>query len=264
MKISLLISTYNWPEALACVLESVRRQRRMPDEVLIADDGSGEATRETVRRYAALLPCPLRHVWHEDDGFRLAAIRNKAIAAATGDYIVQVDGDCILDRHFVADHGTMAEPGYFVCGSRTLVSEARTAEVTKACRPALHVWSRGIRARENGLRMSWLSRLLRDRQGRIRGCNMAFWRDDLVRVNGYDESFTGWGNEDLELAVRLQNAGVKRRTLKFGGILYHLWHPFAPRDRQRATKEIVDRCRAERRTRCERGVDRYLGPEQKK
>ena len=113
MTVSLIISTYNNPEYLYLTLKSVMNQRRLPDEILIADDGSGEATRTLVEEMAAESFVPLRHIWHEDEGFRLGAIRNKAIAEAKGEYIIQIDGDIVLHPPFVADHVKMAREGWF-------------------------------------------------------------------------------------------------------------------------------------------------------
>ena len=118
MKVTLLIITYNWPEALRMVLESAMHQSKMPDEIVIGDDGSTAETKLLIESYAKSSPVPVVHVWQEDKGFRRTVILNKAIAKATGDYIIQVDGDVILDSHFVADHLEVAQKGCFVCGSR--------------------------------------------------------------------------------------------------------------------------------------------------
>lgn len=122
MKTTLLITTYNWPKALELVLYSVLHQHVMPDEVVIADDGSTEETKKLIDRYAVKMPVPVIWVWQEDKGFRRTSILNKAIAKATGDYIIQVDGDVVLSSHFVEDHIEMAQKGCFVCGSRVLLS----------------------------------------------------------------------------------------------------------------------------------------------
>ena len=115
MKTTLLITTYNWPKALELVLYSVLHQHVMPDEVVIADDGSTEETKKLIDRYADKMPVPVIWVWQEDKGFRRTSILNKAIAKATGDYIIQVDGDVVLSSHFVEDHIEMAQKGCFVC-----------------------------------------------------------------------------------------------------------------------------------------------------
>jgi glycosyltransferase involved in cell wall biosynthesis len=259
--ISLLIATYNWPRALELVLASVRAQRVVPHEVVIADDGSRDDTRALIAREALTFPCPVVHVWHEDTGFRLAAIRNKAIARARGDYVVQIDGDIVLHPAFVAGHARAARRGRYVQGSRALLSEAVTRRLLQGESVALGVRTRGLENRPNALYAPWLSPLVRgatDALRRTRGCHMAFWRDDLVRVNGYDEHIEGWGREDSELATRLINAGVRRRNLKFSAVAYHLWHTTANQEAVDRNHERVVRAQRERLVRAECGLDQYL------
>ena len=129
MTVSLIISTYNWPRALYLCLDSVMQQTVMPSEILIADDGSGMSTRDVVKHFENISPVPVRHIWHEDNGFRLAAIRNKAIAASKGKYIIQIDGDLILQRNFIQDHMLFAREGCFVTGSRGIITELLTRKV---------------------------------------------------------------------------------------------------------------------------------------
>ena len=123
MKTSLLISTYNWPEALELVLLSANNQSEQPDEILIADDGSSEETKNLIENFQKKLIVPIHHFWHEDTGFRKAIILNKAIAAAKGDYIIQVDGDCIMHKDFVRDHKALAQPNVYLFGSRVNIQE---------------------------------------------------------------------------------------------------------------------------------------------
>lgn len=135
MTVSLLVSTYNWPRALYLCLDSVMQQTVLPDEILIADDGSGMATRDVVRHFERISPVPMRHIWHEDRGFRVATIRNKAIAASTCDYIIQIDGDLILERHFVQDHILFAKPGCYVSGRGHAASSPSPSPVRSSAEP---------------------------------------------------------------------------------------------------------------------------------
>ena len=259
---SLLIATYNWPEALAVVLASVRAQRVFPSEVLIADDGSSEPTRALIRAAAQGFPVPLRHVWHEDAGFRLGTIRNKAMAIATGEYLIQLDGDLVLHPEFVASHLVFARPGSYVQGSRVMLDEARTRECLERGRIVTSAWSRGVRNRVNALHLPWLSRVARgptDPLRRTRGCNMAFWRDDIIRVNGYNEEIEGWGREDSELAARLQNSGIRRRNLKFSGVAWHLHHRTRSQQSLEKNHDIFERTRRDGLTRCARGIAQWTG-----
>lgn len=262
MTVSLIISTYNWPRALYLCLDSVMQQTVMPTEILIADDGSGIATRDVVRHFEALSPVPVRHIWHEDKGFRLAAIRNKAIAASRCDYIVQIDGDLILQRDFIRDHRIFAQPGCYVTGSRGIITEMLTQKVLSGEITSLTPLMKGVRNSNNVVRiplMAFLYRTLGPTRF-VKGCNMAFWRKDLIRVNGYDESFCGWGREDTELAVRLDNSGVRQRCMKFCGVVFHLYHGKCDRDRLSENEERYQQTIREHRTCCIAGLDRHLTP----
>lgn len=258
---SLLIATYNWPEALGLVLSSVRAQRTMPGEVVIADDGSREATRVLIEREAATFPVPLRHVWHEDAGFRLAMIRNKSMVAAAGEYLIQLDGDMVLHPGFIAAHLNFARAGTYVQGSRAMLDASRTASAIATGRVHAGPFSRGIRNRANALYAPMLSPLTgRAHRGldRTRGCNMAFWKADIVRANGYNEALEGWGREDSELAARLQHAGVLRRNLKFSAVAWHLHHGSPNQDALARNHAEFERTVRERKTRCERGIDQWM------
>lgn len=231
----------------------------MPDEVVIADDGSRSDTRELIEQVAAKFPVPLRHIWHEDEGFRLTVIRNKAMAAATGDYIIQIDGDLLLHRDFVKEHLMRAERGYYLVGSRVILGEELSRSILeRGTLGKIFFWSRGLRNRLNSLHIALLSPLFRTKRVLARGCNMSFWRDDIVAVNGYNESMTGWGSEDAEMAIRLHNSGVKSRPLKFAGIVYHLFHNERERDSASANFAIQQQTRREHLTRCENGISKYL------
>jgi len=251
MKISLIISTYNWAEALGRVLESVALQTRLPDEILIADDGSDSSTRELVERFQKTFPHPIFHVWHEDKGFRLGAIRNRAISQASGDYVIQIDGDCVLEKHFIEDHEAEAERGAFCAGGRILCDFKLTQKILSGenfpCLPIF--FTSGIKNRLNLLRVPVLMRFLKTRYktGKpwlVKGCNMAFWREDLLKVNGYNESISGWGREDSELAVRLSKLGLRRFNLKFGACLFHLFHKENDRSRDAENLRVLAAAKA--------------------
>ncbi len=259
MKVSLLIATYNWPEALNLCLQSVARQSVPPFEILIADDGSGEPTRRLIEEFARTSQAPVRHIWHEDDGFRLTVIRNKAIAAAQGDYIIQVDGDVILHRHFIRDHTAFAEPGAFVSGSRAMIGRKLAARLLRTGDARVRWYTPGMGHLLNGIRIPALRSIFKNKRGdHIRGCNMAFWREDLLAVNGYNEEMTGWGHEDAELVARLRNRGVRQHTLKFAGFVYHIWHPNSSREKELTNKAMWLRAQQEGSVRCAKGVEQYL------
>lgn len=265
LRVSLIISTYNRPDALKVCLDSVFHQTVLPDEIIIGDDGSGEETGRLIRLMKELSPVPVVHVWHEDKGFRLAMMRNKSVAAATGDYIIEIDGDIFLHPCFVEDHLREARRGCYVKGGRTDLGRKLTDEICSSGRVrGIHWWTKGIeRKAENAFRCVWLARLLapvyRRNHSSALGCNMSFYRDDFIRINGYDEFYEGWGGEDSDLGCRLQLAGLKKRYLKFAGIVYHLWHYHGGGYMENNKNFEYSRGVMERgKARCENGVNKYL------
>lgn len=235
MKAAVIVTTYNRPDALRAVLEGYLAQQGAPFELLVADDGSGEETRELVASYASRVPFPLRHVWQEDLGFRAAAIRNRALAQTNADYVIFSDGDCVPPPYFVRHHVALAEVGFFVAGNRVLLSEPFTNHVLSEGM-AIHEWG-ALRwlvswARRDVNRVSPLvslpGNILRKMAPRrwegVKTCNLAAWRADLVRINGFDERYSGWGLEDSDLVIRLINSGVQHKSGRFHAPVLHLWH----------------------------------------
>jgi glycosyltransferase involved in cell wall biosynthesis len=262
---SLLIATYNWPEALRLCLMSVRQQKLLPDEVIIADDGSSAETLELIKEFQKDFPVEIKHIWHEDTGFRLAAIRNKGIASAESDYIIQIDGDLILHPQFVADHLKLRKPGYFVTGSRVLLSPLSTTMLINHKSIDVKKWNLHKRNFMNGVRSRLLSRIMAKRyktKGKhyfyVKGCNMAFWKSDLVKVNGYNESFTGWGREDSEIAIRLMNTGIRKQFIKMGGVCFHLHHPVASRELEAKNVSMMEEAIEKKLIEAPDGLSKYF------
>jgi len=262
MKVSLLLPTYNWPEALSLCLRSAFSQTRPPDEILVGDDGSTEATSDLIHQLAADSPVPFYHVWQPDEGFRAAAIRNKMLATATSDYILLVDSDMVLERHFVADHLRAARQGTFIQGSRVLLGPTATERAMKEGITRFRLFDSDIENRKNMIRSRVLSALASVAPGRsyrkIRTCNFALWRDDAMKVGGFDESYVGWGGEDTDLAIRLINAGVRRRNIRHTAVAFHLFHPTCSRDNYSRNRQRYQDVLRRRSVRAEIGLERYL------
>jgi glycosyltransferase involved in cell wall biosynthesis len=263
--ISIVITTYNRPDALTAVVEACFAQDDLAFEIIIADDGSGHNTRQVVDQLLARSPVPLRHVWQEDMGFRAARARNLGTLNARGDYIIFLDGDCVPQRNFISRHRKLAQAGYLVQGSRILLNEQATARVLSQ-RLDLHAlgtaeklaWRRrGAFNKVLPLLMS-LPDLGRARHRftwrRIKSCNLAVWRADLELVNGFDESFLGWGHEDADLVVRLFNAGVMRKEGAYATEVFHLWHKENPRSQETSNRATVLQRAADRTTRAVKGL----------
>ncbi len=261
--ISVIVSTYNRADALDAVLRALSRQTDRHFEIIVADDGSGPATSRVVRAWASKTTAPVKHVWHEDRGFRLADIRNRGILASAGAYIIFLDGDCIARPSFVAAHRSLAEAGCFVTGTRVLLSPDLTGSILQhGLEPELwalpHWLVRRFRHEVNRitplleLRLDALRKLTPSRWRGARGSNMAFWRKDLEKVDGFDTSFQGWGREDSDILIRLIRAGVARKDGRYATGVLHLWHREADRsalaENDRQLDEVLNSDRvAERR-----------------
>ena len=263
--ISVVVTTYNREDALDAVLRSLAHQSDQEFEVVVADDGSTAATGAVTDVWNGKVGRRLDHVWHEDRGFRAAEIRNRAILAARGAYCIFLDGDCIARPDFIAIHRRLAEPGYFVTGNRILLSRDLTAEVLLGkLTPETWMFARWMAERQRGSvnRLSALLRLplgslrrLRQRKWRgARSCNLAIWRTDLERVDGFDADYSGWGKEDSDIIVRLLNAGVRRKDGTFATGVLHLWHAEADRSQLAANERKLSEALADDRTRARRGL----------
>ena len=249
--ISVVLATYNWPEALDLCLQSLQIQTDGHFEICIADDGSKPDTTELIVRWQAQSAIPIRHHWQEDRGFRKSRILNQAIAQAQGEYLVFLDGDCIVQPDFIARHRALAAPGFLVTGARILLSESLTQQLCAARRwDASHFMRQSLVWRVRGQLNKWLPLVckLPDHAGRryrefvwrrIKGCNMAAWRDDVARIGGFDEGLEGWGHEDADFVFRLQAAGVRRKSGSWATEVLHLWHRTASKETAEKNAAIV-------------------------
>src|SRR5690242_4580455 len=264
MRISLVVVTYNWPSALELALRAVATQSRLPDEVIIADDGSGDETRASIARIAREYPCRIAHVWQEDRGFRAARARNLGIAATRGEYVVMIDGDMLPHRDFIADHSAFARDGCSLQGGGLNASAAESARLLAGGAARFSPLMPGRFPPHRAIRWPWLARIKAESSsgGRIFSCNMSAWRDDLLRVNGFDERFEGYGGEDQELAKRMRHAGITRRQLKFAGLAIHLFHstraPDDPNDMSLPANRMIAETLRTRAVRCDLGIDAHL------
>src|SRR5215813_9664139 len=238
--ISVILTTFDREDALDAVFRGLSRQGDRGFEVIVADDGSGPGTAAIIKDWSGRLGVPLKHVWQEHHGFRAAEARNRAIHVSSGDYCIFLDGDCIPRADFIAAHRRLAEPDWFVAGNRVLLSRELTERVL-AERLTPEQWSFAAFLRERLRRdvnrllplvhvpVDFWRKLRPDSWRSCRSCNLAVWRSDLDRVDGFDASYTGWGKEDSDLVVRLFHAGIRRKDGRFATGVLHLWHPKADR-----------------------------------
>lgn len=270
MRIAVIVTTYNRPDALAAVLEGYLAQTDANFGILVADDGSTEDTRDLIAVYRARAPFKIAHIWQEDLGFRAAAIRNRALATADADYIVFTDGDCVPSPDFVASHRRLAEHGWFLSGNRLMLTQVFTEQVLRNKLP-IHLWQARdwLQARWRGQierllpllylpDLDWLRKQLPRRWQGAKTCNLSAWREDLLRVNGLDESYTGWGLEDSDLVIRLLRAGIYNKSARFSVPVFHLWHREDDRSHLEENRKRLQEVLQATHIRAAQGVDRYL------
>jgi GT2 family glycosyltransferase len=259
LQVSVVITTYNRSDALLAVLQALIVQSDTAFEVIVADDGSQLVHQLAIQQSRQAKALKVLHVWHPDVGFTASKVRNRGVANASGNYIIFLDGDCVPEHDFIARHKQLAQAGAFVNGSRVMLSPDLSGQ---AISDARHILGRGswywFRQRLLG-HANKLTHLLRLPNGAyrlrpgfswkgIRSCNMGVWRSDFEAVDGFDESFVGWGHEDADFVLRLHNFGIVRKNGYCATEVFHLWHREASRDqeslnaqtvRQRASTRII-------------------------
>jgi glycosyltransferase involved in cell wall biosynthesis len=235
MHLSVIISTYNQPVWLEKVIWGYAAQSHRDFELVIADDGSTAETRETIDRLRNETGLTIRHVWHEDQGFRKCAILNRAILEAQAEYLIFTDGDCIPRRDFLAQHVRFAEPGYMLSGgavrlpmdvSRKISKDdilAGRAHQASWLRSQGMPWNSKLLKLSAGPRWAWLCERLTTTKATWNGGNASTWKEAILRVNGFDERME-YGGEDRELGERLMNVGLRTKSLRFHAICVHLDH----------------------------------------
>jgi glycosyltransferase involved in cell wall biosynthesis len=248
--VSVVITTYNRSEALLAVLAGLARQTDRNFEVVVADDGSRPEHQTAILHSPLAKALHLIYVWHPDVGFTASRIRNRGVAASKGEYIVFLDGDCVPEVDFIARHKLLASPGFFVNGSRVLLSSECTARVLSGAEQisgrSMGYWLlqrvQGNASKLSGLLrlpdMAWRNKKTFSWKG-IRSCNLGCWRTDFECVNGFDESFIGWGHEDADFVLRLHNSGVMRKNGFCATEVFHLWHKEAARTQESHNAAVV-------------------------
>ena len=235
--VTVAVSAHEWPEALEVMLRALADQDGPPFEIVVADDGSGPETAAVVDRWCDRLE--LQHVWQPHEGFRKARIMNVAALAATGDYLVFLDGDSLPRRGFLEAVRRAVLPGWFLSSKRVNLREPFSRRVVEGQLPVWR-WSAAewlIRAPREVRRPGFLvpardrRRPWREDQPEFSApgaayCMFGVFRSDFERVNGYDARAVRWiDGEDQDLATRLRRAGLRCGWAGPASTLFHLWHP---------------------------------------
>ena len=270
MRTAFVVLTYNRSDALLAVLRSLAPQCGRDDRVLIADDGSRPEQVAMLRAGLPAFPCPVHHIWHPDVGFTAARSRNLGASQAQADYLVFLDGDCVPNRGFVAHHLALAQPGHFVNGSRVLLSERLTRRAIEGKIDLTQLTAaQWLRLRLAG-DVNKLTHLFycpatpgRVQTGfrwkGIRSCNFGVWYRDFEAVNGFDESFSGWGHEDADLVLRLHHHGSRRKNGFLATEVFHLWHREDSRAGEAGNRDRVEQRMRGNLVRADRGLAELSG-----
>ncbi len=267
---SLFVTTYEMPRHLELVLAGLSRQTRQDFELILCDDGSGAETREVIDRFRSTVRFPVLHLRQDHQGFRKCRILNEGLRHASGEILVFLDGDCVPHRDFMKDHIENQEAGRYLAGRRVelgprissrLTVDAVTAGYFDFPRPSL-IWSglsKDSEFVEKSLRVTnptLRTRLGMDRIIDLKGCNYSVPRAAIDAINGFDEEYEGYGREDTDVELRLQNLGLRIKSLKGLAIQFHVWHPrreFTPRNDERLAE-----LKRSGRTSCRLGLNREL------
>jgi glycosyltransferase involved in cell wall biosynthesis len=279
MRTSVIVPTYNRPQALRLSLLSLSQQSLLPSEVLIADDGSGDETKALIEELQVKLEheFPIKHVWQEDIGFRKPRILNEAVRQATGEYLIFIDGDCMAHRDFVRSHINMSSSDAILSGKRVDIGRKLTERLMERGHPivslrSILVWDAvtggEIKSRkvEEAIRIenSLLRRLLhRDRitDDGVWGCNFSLYKDLFYAINGCDEDFLDGSIEDNDLGIRVLNQGKRVRSVRNYAIIFHLWHKSSwsfENEKYQHNLAILKRRIANREPRCLNGIKKTV------
>ncbi len=274
MKTSVIFTTYNSPVWLEKVLWGFFAQTHRDFEIVIADDGSRDETRQLIERLSASSPMPIRHVWQPDDGFQKSRILNKAIAAAKGDYLIFTDGDCIPREDFVAEHLRHAEDGCYLSGGYFKlpldISKAITQEDVSSRRVFTPDW-----LRQHGMEMGIIKALKLTMRGPLgdmlnhlpvkaswNGHNSSCHKKWAIAVNGFDENMQ-YGGQDAEFGRRLRHLGVKAKRIRYSTICVHLehGHGYVTPEMKANSARIRENTIKHRLTWAAVGLDQYILPD---
>lgn len=252
MNIAVILTTYNRPDALDAVLNAFNAQTDREFEIVVADDGSDYSTALAVEQFKQRTDIKVSHIWHEDKGFRAGAIRNRAVDSTDAEYIIFSDGDCIPLVNFVEAHRRLAETKWFVAGNRILLEKEITESILNNDLPVykwpktkwLSLFRQGNINRLIPVLSLPLPSFVRKMPARswkgVMTCNLAVWRGDFMHVNGFDESYQGWGLEDSDLVIRMIRAGIRHKSARFSAPVFHLWHSVNDRTKMDLNRALLD------------------------
>lgn len=285
VKISAIVPVYNRPQALRLCILSLSQQSVLPTEVLIADDGSGQETRETIVDLQDRMKhfFPIRHVWQEDIGFRKPRILNETVRQALGDYLIFIDGDCMAHKGFVRAHRDASSPDAILSGKRVEIGQQLTERLLKRQGVGEYlnlklIWDSVFGGENKSRRVEEAFRITSPVVRRLLhrdditddgvwGCNFSLYKELFYAINGCDEDFVDGSIEDNDLGIRVLNRGEKVKSIRNSAVIFHLWHKSTwsfQNEKYQHNLSIMKRRIANREVYCKNGIRNLEEEDQKR
>ena len=272
MKTSIIVTVYKDITSLDLVVKSLQEQSDKDFELIIAEDAQNEAMKEYVESIEGL---NVKHTFQEDRGVEKPRSQNNAILASTGEYLIFIDGDCILAPNFIESHKALAEEGYVLSGRRFNLNPEKTQALKEKkidLKKFVHnFWfynigqvfdrearfEQGIYINPKGLFYK-LFLGSRKRNVGIIGCNFSCFKSDMLKMNGFDEGYGHSGiSDDMDLDLRFELMGLKVKSCKNAANMFHLYHASHPRVVEQADLDKFYKNKELKQYRCEKGLDSH-------
>jgi len=269
IKVSLIISVYKKIELLDLIFEALKKQTFRDFEVIISDDGSGSDMEDFVNLKSKELSFPVKHIFHEDNGFRKNKILNKSIVNSSGEYLIFLDGDCIPHNEFIKEHFINRKDNTALCGRRVMLGKSISEKVLherKISFSPLNLFFDSAFGGKNKTRYADDSIYLRNKIFRkiisrqktnLTGCNFSLHKNTILKINGFDENYTGAGiGEDSDIEFRLKLSGAGFMSVKNLAIIYHIFHEQTKANI--ANIEYFDNVKSSGNFICKNGIEKFI------
>ena len=249
MKISVIVPIYNRLEHFRALFICLLRQNRQIDELIITDDGSSQQILDYIADLIPKASFKIKHIYQEDKGFRKTRALNNGVINSEGELLVFCDQDLIFGEEYIEYMEKNIKKGCFLLCRPISINEEEKDIILKKIELS-NKYEELLKALPKNYLESVNKTLKTDRKRRILnilklskrgiklvGMSYAVMKSDYLKVNGYDENYNGWGEEDDDFGNRLYVAGVKGKELKTPNMQIHLWHYSDPTKKHSMNEE---------------------------
>ena len=236
MKISVIVPIYNRLEHLRALFLCLLKQKKQPDELIITDDGSSQKVLDFIGDLIPKAQFKVKHIYQEDKGFRKTRALNNGVRNSIGDLLIFCDQDLIFGEEYIETIAKNIKNDIFLMGRAHHITEAEKSiilsDINKIATyneivqkiPSKYIETIKKILKEDKKRRLLKTFKLAKRGIRLVGMSYALMKDSYIKVNGYDENYIGWGQEDDDFGNRLTVAGINGKELVTKNIQLHLWH----------------------------------------